>query len=203
MAGFGIGSEIASVAATATVPITAPPETPKLPPREWVKANLFSSPFNSVLTVVSAAILLTLFWNLLKFIFNPIRQWNASATNLRLLMTRAYPEEQYLRIWVCVAIILTLAGSSMAVWRTGSAMPVTGLGRKLLATGALLVLLVLLAPFSAGATVQWLLAALVVAAVGEALRRIGGRGETERTVSTLTLQVVALAGLVASLWVTI
>lgn len=201
MAGFGIGSEIASVAATATVPITAPPETPKLPPREWVKANLFSSPFNSVLTVVSTAILLTLSWNLLKFIFNPIRQWNASATNLRLLMTRAYPEEQYLRIWVCVAIILTLAGSSMAVWRTGSAMPVTGLGRKLLATGALLVLLVLLAPFSAGATVQWLLAALVVAAVGEALRRTGGRGETERTVSTLTLQVVALAGLVASLWV--
>jgi len=117
------------------------------------------------------------------------------------MMTRAYPEEQYLRVWVCVAIILILTGTSMAVWRAGSAMPVPGLGHKLLATGALLVLLTFLAPFSTGATVQWLVAALVVVAAGEALRRTGGRGETERTVSTLTLQVVALAGVVASLWV--
>ena len=201
MAGFGSGSGIASVAATATVPITAPPETPKLPPGEWVKANLFSSPFNSVLTVVSTTFLLAVFRALLAFIFNPTRQWNAPATNLRLMMTRAYPEEQYLRVWVCVAIILILTGTSMAVWRAGSAMPVPGLGRKLLATGALLVLLTFLAPFSTGATVQWLVAALVVVAAGEALRRTGGRGETERTVGTLTLQVVALTGVVASLWV--
>ena len=201
MAGFGSGSGIASVAATATVPITAPPETPKLPPGEWVKANLFSSPFNSVLTVVSTTFLLAVFRALLAFIFNPTRQWNAPATNLRLMMTRAYPEEQYLRVWACVAIILVLTGMSMAVWRAGSTMPVAGLGRKLLTTGALLVLLTLLAPFSTGATVQWLAAALVVVAAGESLRRIADRGEAERTVSTLTLQVVALAGVVASLWV--
>ncbi len=201
MAGFGSGSEIASVAATATVPITAPPETPKLPPREWVKVNLFSSPFNSVLTVISTASLGFIAWFFLSFIFDPIRQWNAPATNLRLMMTRAYPEEQYLRVWVCVAIILVLTGMSMAVWRAGSTMPVAGLGRKLLATGALLVLLTFLAPFSTGATVQWLVAALVVVAIGESLRRIGDRSETERTVSTLTVQVVALTGVVASLWV--
>ena len=201
MAGFGSGSEIASVAATATVPITAPPETPKLPPGEWVKANLFSSPFNSVLTVISTAFLGFIAWFFLSFIFDPIRQWNAPATNLRLMMTRAYPEEQYLRVWACVAIILVLTGMSMAVWRAGSTMPVAGLGRKLLTTGALLVLLTLLAPFSTGATVQWLAAALVVVAAGESLRRIADRGEAERTVSTLTLQVMALAGVVASLWV--
>ena len=201
MAGFGSGSEIASVAATATVPITAPPETPKLPPREWVKVNLFSSPFNSVLTVISTASLGFIAWFFLSFIFDPIRQWNAPATNLRLMMTRAYPEEQYLRVWACVAIILVLTGMSMAVWRAGSTMPVAGLGRKLLTTGALLVLLTLLAPFSTGATVQWLAAALVVVAAGESLRRIADRGEAERTISTLTLQVLALAGVVASLWV--
>ena len=89
----------------------------------------------------------------------------------------------------------------MAVWRAGSAMPVAGVGHRLLATGALLALLALLAPFSASATVQWLVAALAVAAIGEALRRSAGKGEDERTVSTLTVSVVALAGLVASLWV--
>ena len=194
-------SELSSFVATANVPIAEPPETPKLPPREWVKANLFSSRFNSALTVVTTIILLVMSRGLLGFLFNPERQWHATATNLRLLMTHGYPEEQYLRIWVSFAVILTLTGMSMAVWRAGSAMPATELGRKLLTTGATLALLVFLAPFSARATVQWLIAALVVVAIGETFRRAGGEGETERTVSTLTLLVVALTGLVASLWV--
>jgi general L-amino acid transport system permease protein len=194
-------SEISSFVATANVPIAEPPKTPKLPPREWVKANLFSSWFNSALTVVTTIILLVMFRGFLGFLFNPERQWHATATNLRLLMTHGYPEEQYLRIWVSFAVILTLTGMSMAVWRAGSAMPATELGRKLLTTGATLALLVFLAPFSARATVQWLIAALVVVAIGETFRRAGGEGETERTVSTLTLLVVALTGLVVSLWV--
>ena len=194
-------SELSSFVATANVPIAEPPETPKLPPREWVKANLFSSHFNSALTVVTTIILLVMFRGFLGFLFNPERQWHATATNLRLLMTHGYPEEQYLRIWVSFAVVLTLTGMSMAVWRAGSTMPVTELGRKLLTTGATLTLLSLLAPFSARATVQWLIATLVVVAIGETFRRTGDQGETERTVSTLTLLVVALAGLVASLWV--
>ena len=194
-------SELSSFVATANVPIAEPPETPKLPPREWVKANLFSSRFNSALTVVTTIFLLVMSRGFLGFLFNPERQWHATATNLRLLMTHGYPEEQYLRIWVSFAVILTLTGMSMAVWRAGSAMPATELGRKLLTTGSTLALLVFLAPFSARATVQWLIAALVVVAIGETFRRAGGEGETERTVSTLTLLVVALTGLVASLWV--
>ena len=194
-------SELSSFVATANVPIAEPPETPKLPPREWVKANLFSSRFNSALTVVTTIILLVMFRGFLGFLFNPERQWHATATNLRLLMTHGYPEEQYLRIWVSFAVILTLTGMSMAVWRAGSTMPVTELGRKLLTTGATLTLLSFLAPFSARATVQWLIAALVVVAIGETFRRTGDQGETERTVGTLTLLVVTLAGLVASLWV--
>ena len=194
-------SELSSFVATANVPIAEPPETPKLPPREWVKANLFSSRFNSALTVVTTIILLVMSRGFLGFLFNPERQWHATATNLRLLMTHGYPEEQYLRIWVSFAVILTLTGMSMAVWRAGSAMPATELGRKLLTTGATLALLVFLAPFSARATVQWLIAALVVVAIGETFRRTGSQDETERTVSTLTLLVVALTGLVASLWV--
>ena len=194
-------SELSSFVATANVPIAEPPETPKLPPREWVKANLFSSRFNSALTVVTTIILLVMSRGFLGFLFNPERQWHATATNLRLLMTHGYPEEQYLRIWVSFAVILTLTGMSMAVWRAGSTMPATELGRKLLTTGATLALLVFLAPFSARATVQWLIAALVVVAIGETFRRTGDQGETERTVGTLTLLVVTLAGLVASLWV--
>ena len=187
--------------ATAHAPLSAPPEIPKLAPREWVKENLFSSPFNSVLTVVTTIILLAVFRGFLSFIFNPVRQWDGTATNMQLFMTRAYPDEQYIRVWFCVAVILILTGMSMAVWRAGSTMPIARLGRKLLATGALLALLALLAPFSASATIQWLAAALVVAVLGETLRRSAGRGENERTVSSLTVLVVTLAGVVTSLWV--
>ena len=189
------------VAAMANAPLSAPPEIPKLPPREWVKENLFSSPFNSVLTVVTTIIVLAIFRGFLSFIFNPVRQWDSTATNMQLFMTRAYPDEQYIRVWFCVAVLLILTGVSMAVWQAGSTVPIAGLGRKLLAIGALLALLALLAPFSASATVQWLAAALAVAAVGETVRRFAGRGEDERTVSTLTVLVVTLAGLVTSLWV--
>ena len=187
--------------ATAPAPLSAPPEIPKLAPREWVKENLFSSPFNSVLTVVTTIILLAIFRGFLSFIFNPVRQWDSTATNMQLFMTRAYPDEQYIRVWFCVAVLLILTGVSLAVWQAGSTVPVAGLGRKLLATGALLALFALLAPFSASATVQWLAAALAVAAVGETIRRFAGRGENERTVSSLTVLVVTLAGLVTSLWV--
>jgi len=194
-------SELSSHTGNIIVPYTPPPEIPKLPPREWVKENLFSSPFNSVLTVVTTIILLAVFRGFLSFIFNPIRQWDSTATNMQLFMTRAYPDEQYIRVWFCVAVILILTGLSMAVWQAGSTMPVAVLGRKLLATGALLALLALLAPFSASATVQWLAAALAVAAVGETIRRFAGRGDNEQTVSSLTVVVVTLAGLVTSLWV--
>ena len=194
-------SEISSDVSMANMPVAAPPEISKLSPREWMKENLFSSPFNSLLTVFTTLFLLVVFRGLLSFIFNPIRQWNSTATNLQLFMTRAYPDEQYIRIWFCVAVILILTGVSMAVWQAGSTMPIATLGHKLLGTGALLALLALLAPFSTSATIQWLAGALAVAAVGEAVRRYAGRGRNGRTVSTLTVLVVVLAGLVTSLWV--
>lgn len=179
----------------------APPQTPKLSPRDWIRANLFSSLFNSALTVLTSLILLAIFRGLLTFAFNPIRQWNGVATNLRLLMTRAYPEEQYIRIWFCVAVILTLTGMSLAVWRAGTAMPLVELGRKLLALGTVLVLFALLAPFSTSATTLWLATSLVVISIGELIRRASSKSDKTSTVSTLTLLLAILAGLVLSLWV--
>ena len=192
----GLGADLGM--STATIPVVAPPETPKLPPREWVKANLFSSPFNSVLTVVASIILLAITRGLLSFIFNPQRQWDATATNLRLLMTQAYPEEQYLRIWTATAVVLTLTGLSLAVWRAGSAVPLPDVGRRLLSFGCTLTLFALLAPFSARATIIWLIIAVAIAGGGEALRRLA---DDERTMSTLGILLIGLSGLVGSLWV--
>jgi len=189
-------SEMSSGLGVPTIP--APPEEPHLPPRQWIRENLFSSLFNTVLTIVSSLVILAIVRGLLAFIFNPQRQWEATATNLRLLMTQAYPEEQYLRVWVCVAVILTLTAMSMAVWRAGSAVPLPGVGRRLLSGGVLLAIMALLAPFGTRSTFIWLVIAIVVAAGGEALRRFA---DEERSLSTLTLLAMALGGLVATLWV--
>ncbi len=189
-------SEMSSGLGVPTIP--APPEEPPLPPRQWIRENLFSSLFNTVLTIVSSLVILAIVRGLLAFIFNPQRQWEATATNLRLLMTQAYPEEQYLRVWVCVAVILTLTAMSMAVWRAGSAVPLPGVGRRLLSGGVLLAIMALLAPFGTRSTFIWLVIAIVVAAGGEALRRFA---DEERSLSTLALLAMALGGLVATLWV--
>ena len=189
-------SEMSSGLGVPTIP--APPEEPHLPPRQWIRENLFSSLFNTVLTIVSSLVILAIVRGLLAFIFNPQRQWEATATNLRLLMTQAYPEEQYLRVWVCVAVILTLTAMSMAVWRAGSAVPLPGVGRRLLSGGVLLAIMALLAPFGTRSTFIWLVIAIVVAAGGEVLRRFA---DEERSLSTLALLAMALGGLVATLWV--
>ncbi|MED5233184.1 MAG: hypothetical protein VYD15_06170, partial [Actinomycetota bacterium] len=166
-----------------------------------MKENLFSSPFSSALTIVTSIVLLTIIRALLSFIFNPIRQWNSTATNMQLFFTRAYPDEQYIRVWFSLAVIIVLTSISMAVWRAGSSIPLPRLGRKLLAGAVLLLLLALLAPFSTSATIQWTLVAACVALIGEGVRRSASKGGAERTVSSLTVLVVTLAGLVASLWV--
>ena len=189
-------SEMSSGLGVPTIP--APPEEPHLPPRQWIRENLFSSLFNTVLTIVSSLVILAIVRGLLAFIFNPQRQWEATATNLRLLMTQAYPEEQYLRVWVCVAVVLTLTAMSMAVWRAGSAVPLPGVGRRLLSGGVLLAIMALLAPFGTRSTFIWLVIAIVVAAGGVALRRFA---DEERSLSTLALLAMALGGLVATLWV--
>ena len=74
-----------------TIPVAAPPKAVKLPPREWIKQNLFSSPFNSVLTVLFGAGLFFAWRGLLSFMFSHERSWDAVATNLKLLFTAAYP----------------------------------------------------------------------------------------------------------------
>ena len=178
-------------------PITAPPEEPHLPPRQWLKKNLFSSTFNSVLTVVASLVILAIVRGLLMFVFNPLRQWNATAVNLRLLMTHAYPADQYIRVWFSVAVLLILASLSLVVWRVGSRIPLPDLGKRLLSMGSAGALMTVLAPFSARATVIWLLISGLVLATGLGLRQV----DEERSVGSLTLAVVVGAMGVLSLWV--
>ena len=121
------------------------PEEPSLSAREWVRKNLFSTPFNSVLTVVFGALILLTARGLLNFTFSEEREWDAVRTNLRLIFTHAYPEEQYIRIWVCVGTVALLGGLSVGLLEIrGRGVSMKKISTSLMGTGGVIALGVLL-----------------------------------------------------------
>jgi general L-amino acid transport system permease protein len=75
----------------------------------WVKENLFSSTFNTVLTVLSSALVLWVLFNLVTWAFTQAR-WAVIPTNWRLLMVGPFPAEQLWRVWTVLSIVSLTAG---------------------------------------------------------------------------------------------
>ena len=203
------------------------PEEPSLSAWKWVRKNLFSSFFNSVLTVVFGLLILLVARGLLNFAFSEEREWDAVRTNLRLIFTHAYPEDQYSRVWVCVGTVAVLAGVSLGLLASrGRGVSMKKISMNLTGLGTAIALGVVLREPSVlkdsdGAALSddhgvvresfaeamadrwaWWLVAVVLVAAGAALWQ--GLGDARRR-STFVPSVelaVALAGLlVLSAWV--
>ncbi len=82
---------------------------------KWLKKNLFSSWFNTLLTVLSLALMYTVLSQLLTWIVT-VANWRVITVNLRLFMVGTYPLDQTWRLWFCVAIGMTLLGLSWGIW---------------------------------------------------------------------------------------
>ena len=122
----------------------SPPDRPSLPPRQWIRENLFPNVRNSVLTVLAAVIALFAYRGLLNFVFSEERSWIAVRTNLRLLFTQAYPEHQYVRIWVVVGSVMLLAGLSAGIWARWGGVSLKRLVAWLMSAGAFIAVGVML-----------------------------------------------------------
>jgi general L-amino acid transport system permease protein len=194
----------------------ARPEEHQLPPGEWVKENLFSSFFNGLLTIFFAAFGFVVVRGLLSFIFNPATRWDGTATNLRFLMTGAYPSEQYIRVWVSLGIIFALAGLTAAVWKAGSQVSLVSVARRGIIVGVGIFVVGTLGGdfylpwfnsdgyvtmegrFSTSALVQFLVAGLVLAAVSFVVMLTVDK---DRSVSSLLIFITGIGLAVGSLWV--
>lgn len=122
-----------------------PPEEPSLPVGKWLRVNLFSTPFNTILTIVFGLLVMLALRGLLNFVFSEERTWDAVRINLRLLFTLAYPEEQYVRIWVSLGTIAILAGLSIGLSaRVGRGVSMKRIAAWLFTTAGFLLLAVLL-----------------------------------------------------------
>ncbi|MCY7332506.1 MAG: amino acid ABC transporter permease [Pseudanabaena sp. CAN_BIN31] len=82
---------------------------------QWAKKNLFSSWFNSLLTVFCIWLLYQLVSNV--WIWATTKaQWTVVSSNLRLFLVGLYPVEEFWRLWSVLAIAGCLSGISWGLW---------------------------------------------------------------------------------------
>ena len=87
------------------IPIAEPaPPTRRLPPKEWVRENLFRTWFNGILTVVFGLLLAWVLYRAAKFILVDA-QWEIIRRNLRLLLVFRFPREETWRLWAALFVL--------------------------------------------------------------------------------------------------
>ena len=92
--------------------LESPPEVQFAGVSRWLKENLFSSLSSSILTVLSVAAVVSVFRSIIGFFISPEREWTAVTYNLQLYMVQAYPESDFIRVWITVGLLIFLLGLS-------------------------------------------------------------------------------------------
>ncbi|MDA8963657.1 amino acid ABC transporter permease [Acidimicrobiia bacterium] len=92
--------------------LESPPEVQFAGVSRWLKENLFSSISSSILTVLSIATVVSVFRAIIGFFISPEREWTAVTYNLQLYMVQAYPESDFIRVWITVGLLIFLLGLS-------------------------------------------------------------------------------------------
>jgi general L-amino acid transport system permease protein len=94
-------------------PIPTPePERPperRLTPAEWVRENLFSSWFNTLLTLVFGLLLGWAIFRAAQFVFVDAR-WEVIERNMTNLMVSRFPREELWRVWAALFILAAALG---------------------------------------------------------------------------------------------
>jgi general L-amino acid transport system permease protein len=94
--------------------VVVEPEPPvrDLTPRQWVRANLASSPWNAALTVVVGLAVAWVVYRLARWVF-VTADWAVVRVNLRLFMVGQFPVDQLWRLWVAGYIVVATAGLAL------------------------------------------------------------------------------------------
>jgi general L-amino acid transport system permease protein len=102
-----------SVTPAAVEEVQPPPLT--VGPLGWLRANLFSSWINSVLTIALVAILAWAVLGIAQWVLTEAR-WGVITQNLRLFLIGIYPADEAWRPWLCLALVSVLTGLSSGTW---------------------------------------------------------------------------------------
>ena len=126
----------------------SPPEVQFAGVNRWLRENLFSSTGSSILTFVSIGALIGLFRSIIGFFISPEREWTAITYNLRLYMVQAYPESDFIRVWITIGLVMGLLGLTWGFNSVNEKSSLKSTGTTLMKVFSSLFLLVLIAPTS-------------------------------------------------------
>ncbi len=82
----------------------------------WLKENLFSTWYNTLLTLVALGCVYLLLKGILVWAFTDAK-WGVIPANLQLFAIGAYPIAQVWRVWIVLYTVCALAGLSGGIWR--------------------------------------------------------------------------------------
>lgn len=122
----------------------------------WLKENLFSSWFNTLLTILASIVTFYILKGTLTFIF-VTGDWSVISTNFKLLIVGQYPQDQVWRIWISFSLVVALLGVSWGTWRGSIKIVALTIGGLMLISAAL--------PFIQSETRVWLIADLALLGV--------------------------------------
>ncbi len=86
-----------------------PPRERRLPPREWMRANLFSDPLNTVLTVAFSIVMAWAATKAVRFVLFT-GQWAVVRANLTNFMVGFFPRDELWRAWAAAYVIVASIG---------------------------------------------------------------------------------------------
>lgn len=184
------------------LPVPEGPPERRLPPRRWVRENLFGSAFDAFLTIVFGLFLAWAAYRIVRFVFVDA-DWEIIERNLTTLLVGSFPRDELWRLWAALFVLAASvgfgAGAAGAQRRrevaAGRAQPASK-GLAIRRLGPLVVLVAVLL-WLAG-SLDPLLLVLAIAAVGLAFNAIGRRwpGRLQRYVPLVVLAGAFVAFLV-------
>ncbi|MCK5245954.1 amino acid ABC transporter permease, partial [Candidatus Bipolaricaulota bacterium] len=133
-----------------------PPPSERIPVLRWLKQNLFSSWFSTILTVVAAALIVTVVYGLGRWALTKA-EWTVIPTNLKILLVGTYPRESLWRVWTTLYLIGFLLGFSARLHG--------GLIRRIAVAGAIAATVLAILPFPL-ATRGWIFGVAATAGIG-------------------------------------
>ncbi|MFQ3632581.1 amino acid ABC transporter permease [Roseiflexus sp.] len=92
-----------------------PPPTERYSVVRWLHKNLFSTWYNTLLTIIMLALAGLIVRNVLEWALTQAR-WDVITVNMRLFMVGQYPVNELWRIWACVVLLAFLIGMSWGIW---------------------------------------------------------------------------------------
>ncbi|MGH3038522.1 MAG: amino acid ABC transporter permease [Gaiellaceae bacterium] len=184
------------------LPLPEGPPERRLPPRQWIRENLFGSVLDSVLTVAFGLFLAWAAYRIGKFVFVDA-EWEVVERNLTTLMVGTFPRDELWRLWAALFVLAASLGfgaGALGAQRRrevaeGRAQPAPrGVAARRLAPVVLLVGVLLW--FSG--SLRNLVLVLAVTAVGAVFNVVGRRTprRLERSVPLIVLAGVLVAFLI-------